>query len=138
MILLSPLFSRGQTCASITTNDTTISLPVSSIQLKSCATSGFKSFQWVQTGGVIATIATPAAANTIVSGLQVGFYLFSFVAIASTGQVYSDQVQIQVNSASPVCPVCPKCPTIPKYMVRSVITRTDTYSDSSVASKILQ
>jgi Carbohydrate binding module (family 6)/Secretion system C-terminal sorting domain/PKD domain len=97
--------------------DPTITLPTNSVTLTGSAseTGGtITSYLWTKVSGGAATISTPAAANTTITGLVAGTYVFKLLATDKNGDTASSTVQVVVNSA-PAPPAPPV--TTPKPAV---------------------
>jgi len=84
--------------------DQTITLPTSSVTLTGTAseTNGtIKTYAWTQVSGPsTATIGTPATAQTTVSNLVAGTYVFQLKVTDNSSVTASDQVNVVVNAAS--------------------------------------
>jgi PKD domain len=80
--------------------DKSFSLPLDSVQLIAAGTdSEFNiiSYAWTKTSGPDATIATPAAAATMVKGLSAGVYVFRVKVTDLLGLSAEDDVQVTVT-----------------------------------------
>jgi hypothetical protein len=81
--------------------DQTITLPVNSITLNGAGTDkdgSIVSYSWSKIAGGAATIASPAAAATIISGLTQGSYTFRLTVTDNNGAIGFDDVMITVNA----------------------------------------
>ncbi|MDO6434063.1 T9SS type A sorting domain-containing protein [Flavitalea sp. BT771] len=87
-------------------NDAAITLPTASTVLTGTAAEPngtITAYQWSQVSGPnTAIFSTPKNAQTSVSGLIQGTYVFKFTVTSSTGQSASDQVTVVVNAATVV------------------------------------
>lgn len=86
-------------------NDTTIYLPNSTVNLigiNSTDPDGTISFySWTKISGPAATITTPSSANTTVTGLVQGTYLFRLLVTDDSSATDADTVIVTVNPYSP-------------------------------------
>ncbi|HLA60210.1 MAG TPA: PKD domain-containing protein, partial [Puia sp.] len=84
--------------------DQTIQLPTSTISLTGTGTDTdgtIASYAWTkQSGPAGGTITTPAAANTNITGLTQGVYIFTLTTTDDKGAKTSDNIQITVNAAT--------------------------------------
>ncbi len=88
-------------------NDQTITSPTSSITLNGSGTGNISSYGWQKISGPSQySIASPAAAQTVVSNLAQGTYQFSLTITDNTGATAADTVAVTVNAAAaPAAPV---------------------------------
>jgi hypothetical protein len=84
--------------------DATITLPTSSVTLVGSASDSdgvISAYAWAKASGPAgASLATPAAASCVVSGLVEGVYVFRFTATDDDGNQSFDDVQVTVNAAA--------------------------------------
>jgi hypothetical protein len=84
--------------------DQTITLPTASVSLAGTGTDAggsIASYAWSKLSGPAgATIATPAVANTSITGLVQGVYVFTLTVTDNQGATATDNVQITVNAAT--------------------------------------
>ncbi|HEU4472670.1 MAG TPA: PKD domain-containing protein [Flavisolibacter sp.] len=87
--------------------DRTITLPANSLTLTGLGTDSDGSiagYAWTKTSGGAATIQTPGAASTQVTGLAQGVYVFTLTVTDDKGATAVDAVQVTVNAQAPGCP----------------------------------
>lgn len=85
-------------------SDQTITLPTSTVSLSATASDAdgsIASYAWSKVLGGAATITTPNAANTTVTGLAAGSYTFRCTVTDNAGATTADDVVITVNPAPP-------------------------------------
>jgi len=84
--------------------DQTITLPTANVSLAGSGTDAggtIASYSWAKISGpASATIATPATANTNITGLVQGVYVFALTVTDNQGATATDNVQITVNAAT--------------------------------------
>jgi hypothetical protein len=83
-------------------SDQTITLPTSQVTLSGSATDGdgtIASYAWTKISGGAATITTPSAASTTVTGLAQGAYTFRLTATDDNGATDFDDLTVTVNAA---------------------------------------
>lgn len=84
--------------------DQTIALPTSTVSLTGTGTDSdgtIASYAWTkQSGPTGGTIATPGTANTSITGLIQGVYVFTLTVTDNKGAQTSDNIQVTVNAAS--------------------------------------
>jgi len=84
--------------------DQTIQLPASSVSVTGSGTDAdgnIASYAWTKSSGPSGgTITTPAAANTTITGLAQGVYVFTLTTTDNSGGIGTDNVQITVNAAA--------------------------------------
>ena len=83
-------------------NDMAISLPTSSVNLTCTANDSdgtITSFLWEKVSGPSATIGSPNVANTTVSGLIAGNYVFKITVTDNDGLLHSKSSSIEVKPA---------------------------------------
>ena len=87
-------------------SDQTITLPTNSATLTGSGTESngtIVSYQWTQISGPsTAAITAPGAAQTSVTGLIQGVYVFQLKVTDNSGVTATDQTQVTVNPAAPV------------------------------------
>jgi hypothetical protein len=88
-------------------NDTTITLPASSIILNSSkstdASGHITSYVWTEFSGPSAyTITSPDSAKTTVTGLTAGVYVFQLKVTDNLGSTGTDTMSVKVNAQPPV------------------------------------
>lgn len=66
-------------------------------------------YTWTQVSGAAATIATPNNANTNITGLTNGTYVFRFTVENSNEQTTSDDVEVVVSGLTPTPAGCTNC-----------------------------
>jgi hypothetical protein len=101
----------------------TITLPVNSVTLTGAGTDSdgtIVSYSWIKNSGPSATITSPSSANTTVTGLVQGVYVFKLTVTDNQGAMASDFVQI-TGSAWPCSPGRP--PTARPRMRSPHLTR---------------
>ncbi len=85
-------------------NDTTITLPTSSVTLNGSGTDPdgtISSYAWTKLSGPAnGTISSPTTASTQVAGLEAGIYVFRLTVTDNSGAPSSDDVTITVNGAA--------------------------------------
>jgi hypothetical protein len=90
-------------------NDLTITLPTNSVQLDGSASTDpdgtIKSYGWVKISGPAATITTPSAARSTVTGMLAGTYVFELTVTDDKGATAKDRITITVNPAPNQPPV---------------------------------
>jgi poly(3-hydroxybutyrate) depolymerase len=87
--------------AQVASDNLTITLPTSTVTLDGSASTNVSSYAWsMASGPATATIATPAAAATVVSGLKAGSYVFNLIVKNSAGVSAQKQVSVTVNNAA--------------------------------------
>ena len=94
--------------------DQTISLPTNSVTLTAVASDPDGdpiSYAWTKTAGGAATIVSPAAASTQVTGLVAGSYTFEVSVDDGQGGTSSDTVVVNVSTGSVVDPAWYVSPT---------------------------
>ncbi|MBL7740632.1 MAG: hypothetical protein JNK14_15550 [Chitinophagaceae bacterium] len=83
-------------------SDQTISLPASQVILSGSGTDNdgtISSYAWVKVSGPAGeTIAAPSSANTTVTGLVAGIYVFKLTVTDNMGAIGSDEIQVTVNT----------------------------------------
>lgn len=87
--------------------DKTITLPTDTVQLVGSGAdpeNGPLTYAWSKVSGGAATIATPNAATTNVTGLAAGTYVFRLRATDASGKFGEDDVSVLVNPAPVVDP----------------------------------
>ena len=95
--------------AKLASSSITITLPTSSVSLDGTGSSdpdgSISAYSWAQTAGPnTATIATPAASTTSVTGLVAGTYTFTLTVTDNKGATNTATVTVTVNAAAPVTP----------------------------------
>ena len=83
--------------------DKTITLPTNSVSLSGSATDqdgSIVGYSWTKVSGGAATITTPTAASTTITGLAQGIYVFQLKATDNNGATGTDNVQVTVNAAA--------------------------------------
>ncbi|WFO16753.1 Ig-like domain-containing protein [Cellulophaga baltica 4] len=77
----------------------TITLPTNSVMLVGSATDtdGIATYTWTKISGGGATIATPSAASTSITGLIAGTYIFRLTATDNLGSENFAEVEVNVN-----------------------------------------
>jgi hypothetical protein len=86
-------------------SDISINLPTNSVNLSALATDAdgkIASYAWSKLSGGAATISSPSASSTSVTGLSQGTYVFRVSVKDDKGAEASDDVQITVNGSSTV------------------------------------
>jgi hypothetical protein len=81
----------------------TITLPTSSVSLNGTATDpdgSIASYQWTKVSGAAATIASPTAKSTSVTGLVAGTYVFNLKVTDNKGATANANVTVTVNAAT--------------------------------------
>ncbi len=85
-------------------SDQTIQLPVSTVSLTGTGTDAdgtIASYAWtILSGPAGGSIASPSAANTNITGLTQGVYVFTLTVTDNQGATATDNVQITVNAAT--------------------------------------
>ena len=85
-------------------SDQTIQLPASSVSVAGSGTDSdgtIASYAWSKSSGPAGeTITTPGAANTTITGLAQGVYVFTLTTTDNSGGKGTDNVQITVNAAT--------------------------------------
>lgn len=82
--------------------DQSITLPANSVTLNGSGTDSdgtIAAYAWSKVSGGAATITTPAAASTTVTGLVEGVYVFRLTVTDNGGLTATDEVTITVNPA---------------------------------------
>jgi dienelactone hydrolase len=121
--------------------DQAITLPVDSVNLSAAASDpegAALTYAWTQISGGAATIASPSASGTAVSGMLAGSYVFEVSVSDGAGGSAKDQVAVTVNPA----PVPNVVPSVSAGSDRSItlptnsltLTATASDSDGSIAS----
>jgi hypothetical protein len=120
-------------------NDQTITLPVSSTTLSGSGTDPdgtIATYAWTQVSGPNATITSPAAASTTISGLTQGIYTFRLTVTDNLGGTAFDDINITVNPATNQPPTvnagADQTITLPVNSVNLSGTATD--PDGTIAS----
>lgn len=88
--------------------DIAITLPTNSVTLNGSASDpdgSIVSYSWTKQSGGAATIASPNAATTVISGLTQGTYVFTLTAQDNHGGTGQDQVTVTVSPAPSVTKV---------------------------------
>ncbi|HJW15682.1 MAG TPA: carbohydrate-binding protein, partial [Flavisolibacter sp.] len=83
--------------------DKTITLPANSVTLSGSGSDpdgSIASYAWSKVSGGAATINSPSAASTTVSGLAQGSYIFRLTVTDNAGATASDDVLVTVNGAT--------------------------------------
>jgi hypothetical protein len=83
--------------------DKTITLPTNSISLTGSGSDpdgSISAYSWSKVSGGTATINSPSAASTTVSGLAQGSYIFRLTVTDNNGATASDDVNVTVNGAA--------------------------------------
>jgi lysophospholipase L1-like esterase len=83
--------------------DKTITLPTNSVTLTGSGSDPdgtIASYAWTKVSGGAATINSPSAASTTVSGLAQGSYIFRLTVTDNNGATASDDVTVTVNGAA--------------------------------------
>jgi hypothetical protein len=119
--------------------DRSVILPLDSVQLVAAGTDAefnIISYEWTKISGPAATILTPAAASTMVKGLNAGTYVFRVKATDLLGLFAEDDVQVTVteniNSVPVVNAGMDKVITAPADSVTLFASATD--EDGSIVS----
>lgn len=85
--------------------DQTIVLPINQVSLNGSGTDAdgtIASYSWSKTSGPAGeTITSPTSANTTVTGLVAGTYVFNLAVLDNMGAPGSDNVQVTVNNPPP-------------------------------------
>lgn len=88
--------------------DQTIALPLNSVQLSGSgndADGSVVSYQWTMISGPVSfTIASASQAQTLISGLIQGSYLFELMVVDNNGATARDTVSVKVNPAPNMAP----------------------------------
>ncbi len=123
--------------------DQTIQLPTSIVSLTGSGTDAdgtIASYSWTKSSGPAGgTIATPSTANTNITGLIQGVYVFACTVTDNQGAQSTDNVQITVNAASAPANQLPVSnagadQTIQLPTSTVSLTGTGTDTDGSIAS----
>ncbi|WP_245793181.1 PKD domain-containing protein, partial [Flavisolibacter ginsengisoli] len=83
--------------------DKTITLPANSVSLTGSGSDpdgSITAYSWTKVSGGAATINSPGAASTTVSGLTQGSYIFRLTVTDNNGATASDDVNVTVNGAA--------------------------------------
>ncbi|HSE56879.1 MAG TPA: PKD domain-containing protein [Candidatus Paceibacterota bacterium] len=83
-------------------SDAIITLPTNSLTLSGSGTDtggSISAYSWTKVSGGSATISTPAAASTAITGLVQGSYTFRLTVTDNGGLTASDDVNVTVNAA---------------------------------------
>ncbi|MCW5928524.1 MAG: T9SS type A sorting domain-containing protein [Chitinophagaceae bacterium] len=117
----------------------TITLPTNSVTLTGSGTDTdgtISSYTWTKVSGPAATIATPSAAKTNVTGLVAGTYVFRLTVTDNSGATGTANVTITVNAAPNQAPAANAGPnqtiTLPTNSVTLTGSGTDT--DGTISS----
>jgi cytochrome b involved in lipid metabolism len=118
----------------------TITLPTSSVTLTGSGTDSdgsIASYAWTKVSGGAATITSPSAASTSVTGLVAGSYTFQLSVTDNSGASDTATVVVTVNAAAVNTPPTanagtPQTITLPTSSV--TLTGSGTDSDGSIAS----
>jgi ribosomal protein L14 len=83
--------------------DKVVILPANSVSLGGSGSDSdgtIVSYSWSKVSGPAATITSPASANTTVTGLTAGVYVFQLTVTDNSGATGADTVQVTVNNAT--------------------------------------
>jgi len=90
-------------------NDQTITLPTSSVSLNGSSSTDsdgtITTYAWTKLSGGAATITSPSSANTTVTGLVQGTYVFRLTVTDNLGATDFDDVTVIVNPVPNVAPI---------------------------------